>query len=371
MQTRTKLLAAFLALSLPLAALAQEAAKPAPPPEAKTTVTVYGTINANLHYSKADGETSATDVDGRWAVSLDSSNIGFRGTLEASPELGATFQCETAANVDGIALASLCNRNSRVGITGKSWGTLWYGNWDTPVKAGAYGTKADDPFGNTDVFGHQNIMGSPGFGYRSSAWLTGNPSATTAGGFIHGFDIRANNSVGYHSPKFGNMLSVKLQYSVNELAPADTSEISQGLLSGVLNLDYGPLSAFFSYERHEDAMALPAIVQDPATNPVTISTTDWIWRAGAGYEFKWAAGATTPVFWFEQLTLGQDDAPIGGFTEAKRWAWMAGLKHRYQNHEVRFRYSTADDGECSVNGGTCETVDAGATTAGEPLIENV
>jgi predicted porin len=366
MQTRTKLLAAFLAVALPAAALAQEAAKPAPPPEAKTTVTVYGTINANLHNSSASGLNAAGDVDGRWAVSLDSSNVGFRGTLEALPWIGATFQCETAANVDGLSLAALCNRNSRVGVTGKSWGTLWLGNWDTPVKAGAYGTKADDPFGNTDVFGHQNIMGSPGFRYRSSAWKA------AAGDIVGGFDVRASNSVGYWTPKFANMVSAKVQYSVNELAAADTSPDNAAdptLLAAVLNVDYGPLSVFGSFERHEDAYALAnangavgAAFGSTAANANNVSSTDQIFRVGAGYELATGFGTLTPVAWFEQLTLQQDDAPAGAVTEYKRFAWMAGLKYRMNSHELRFRYSMADDGDCELAGGaTCNTDDYGAS----------
>lgn len=382
MKAFKKLLAAGLALALPLSALAQttpaEPAKPAeqPAPAApaaekkpeapKPAFTLYGTLNVNLQVTRADAPSAPT-VTTRPAVSVDSSNIGIRGGYEFTKMFGATFQCETAANVDGISVSGICNRNSRVGLNGP-WGTLWYGNWDTPMKAGAYGTKADDPFGNTDVFGFQSIMGSPGFNYRSSAWKTATADS------IRGFDIRASNSVGYHSPKW-NGLSAKLQYSVDEFADVP-GNIRPSLYSGVVNFDSGPISVYGSVERHDDAFGLnfntPAVAGPPAVagaavfgatagNPTNSSSVDWAYRVGAGYELASPAGTTTVSAAFEQLRYEQENAPTGAIEKFNREAFQVGLKHRTGNHELRGRYSQALEGDCDLRGGAaCNTDKYGA-----------
>ena len=343
-----KFLSVAVALAaLPFLALAQAPAEPPKPP----LYSIYGTLDANLHYTTATGATTPTeDVAGRTSVSFDSSNIGIRGTLMVDDYIGATYQCETAASGDGIAGAVLCNRNSRIGLTG-NWGTLWYGNWDTPFKAAAYGTKADDPFNKTDVYGFQSIMGSPGFNYRSGTWASTNDPRIT------GFDIRAQNSVGYWSPKFYGV-SLKLQYSVNEFMTPNATR-DPWLAGAVLNWDYGPFSILAAYETHHDGYALVAI--NGAPNTSAQHSTDWAWRAGAGYQFDFTGGNATLSAMADQLTLEQKDATaVGAATKYVRLAWQVALKLRFGDHELRARYSTADDGKLTgvAAPGVLATVDA-------------
>ena len=366
------LAAASLALVLPCLALAQAAAEPPKPAAApaQKPLTVYGTLNVNFQVTGApDATAPGVSVRTRNAVSVDSSNIGLRGGVAVDEWIGGTYQCETSAAVDGISVSGICNRNSRVGLNGK-WGTLFYGNWDTPFKAGAYGTKADDPFMNTDVFGYQSIMGSPGFGYRSGGWSTASNTTTK------GFDVRANNSVGYHSPAFYG-LSAKVQYSANEFKNA-TGTQSPELFGGVINFDYAitpevAVSVLAAYEQHNDGFSLVGINSGGAgsfgatanntagTAAVPNSSTDSAWRVGAGIEFKSPAGATTVSGMFDQLTLEQKHAAAGAITKYQRGAWQVALKHRYQDWELRLRYSQADKGSVTLNGGGGSTDGYGAS----------
>lgn len=365
------LAAAFVALSLPALALAQE--KPATPP-----VTIYGTLNVNLQNTSAKGATAAgADVQTRYALSTDSTNIGVRGGLDVNQWVGATYQCETSAAVSGTGVSGICNRNSRIGVKG-DWGTLWYGNWDTPFKAAIYGTKVDDPFMATDVYGYAGIMGSPGFNYKSSAYAQASDTTTI------GFDIRANNSVGYWSPKW-NGLGVKLQWVANHFMNATGSK-SPTLVSGVVNYDSqtfgsGDLKAAFSvlgsYERHDDGFSLAGInpvatvaapgafgataANNTGTATSATSSVDTAWRVGAGVQLDWSAGATTVSALFEQLDLQQGEAAAGAITEYKRSAWQLALKHRIAEHELRLRYSQADKGDVTLNGGGGSTTGYGAT----------
>jgi predicted porin len=334
--TSSKKLIAALAVFLPLAAGAQ--ATPAP---AKPLFNIYGTLNVNLQFSEAFG--SDANVHGRWGVSTDSSNIGIRGTADVAHGLGITYQCETTAQIDGVGIAGLCGRNSRIGVT-SGFGTLFYGNWDTPFKSSWYGTKADDPFGNTDVADAAGIMGSPGDRTKSSAGQTNaTPSANQGVGTT--FAVRAANSVGYHSPKFGG-LSFKGQYSTNEFANPDNT-VAPELYSAGVNYDMGPLSVNAAWERHMDWL--------------TTNSKDDGFKAGVGYELATGFGTTTLSVNADYLVFKDDAAAAGDVNEVSRWAGFVGLKHRMGDHEFRARYSMADEADCEVEGGgTCDAPDTGA-----------
>ncbi len=352
-------LSAALALMLPLMALAQAtppaqpetapsppAAPPAatPPPAAPPAAAapaaptpplaqIYGTLNVNLQYIEAKGATAANvDVAPRFAISTDSTNIGIRGTLKLQDWASAVYQCETSANLDGEGAAVLfCNRNSRVGLS-SPYGTIAYGNWDTPFKAMHYGTKADDPFGNTDVFDYAGLLGSPGYGSRTSAFnaaTTNFPSAS--------FDQRGANSLLYWSPKLANMVTVRLQWSVDDLKTAE-GQVNPNLLGGGVAFEMGPLAVVGSVEYHEDAYGIRVTSGANATN---IAAKDFAWRLAAGYDIPLAGVGTLNVMaMVDQLQYKQDDATTG-FTKYSRFAWMGGLKFRTGDHELRFRYSQA------------------------------
>jgi predicted porin len=358
----------------PPAAAAAKPAEPAPAPPAaakpaspwKSLVNIYGTLNGNLQTTRAPGAAvPAQDVTSRWAVSFDSSNIGFRGGLEVNPWIGAVYQCETAASADGISTAALCNRNSAVGLAGP-WGRFFYGNWDTPFKAVAAGTKADDPFLSTDVFGYNSLMGSPGFNYRTSAWSTASSSA------IWGFDVRAQNSVAYWSPTWMG-LSAKLAWAVNEFKNASGTQNPE-LFGAAVNWDRGPFSVMAAYEQHNDGFALVGInntttglafqataANTAGTATVPSSSDDSAWRVGAGYQLVSPAGATTVGVLLDRLTLKQVHAPAGAVKEYRRDAWQVALKHRIGDHELRARYSQAGAGDCTLNGPACSTDGYGAS----------
>jgi predicted porin len=314
-----------VAASLPLAGQAQT--PPAAPPAAPL-VQVYGTLNVNLQYTGAESATTvAQNVKPRFAISIDSSNIGVRGTADVAGGLKAVYQCETQASVEGEDLRALCGRNSRVGLSG-DFGTLFYGNWDTPFKAGTYGTNADDPFGNTDVFTHAAIMASPGYGVRSTA--LGTAAAANAG-----FDARAGNSLAYWSPKFSGV-SAKVQVGVDEFASA-TGTVRPSLVSGVVNFDTGGLSLVGQVEYREDYYGIRTA---SGANAGTTASKDMAFRLAAGYALPLGDGTLTVLGWFEQLSYGQDDATTG-FKSYSRPAYLVGAKYKMGEHEFRVRYSAA------------------------------
>lgn len=348
-------------------------------------MTVYGTLNLNFQLTQAKGATKAADsVQERNAVSTDSSNVGVKAQAEVVGGLNVLAQCETSAAVDGIGTSGICGRNSRVGVS-SPYGTLFFGNWDTPFKTATGGTKVDDPFQSTDVFGYQSLAGSAGFNYKSAAGTSaagGAPDTTAAypaGSVVNGFDVRAGNSVAYHSPKVAGA-SVKLQYSASEFASADGTLVPQ-LFSAGVNYEWNGLSLLAAYERHDDYYGLAGInvadkkstaagAPDPETlapksaafgatrpNTATHSSVDWAWRVGAGYQLDTVAGATTIGVLVDQLTFGQENAVAGAVEEYKRLAWQVSAKHRYGDHELRARFNVAGAGDAKLVGGAAASTE--------------
>jgi predicted porin len=346
---------AALAVSLPLVASAQQAAAPAP------LYQIYGTLNLNFQYAEAGRATNRTQsITGRTAVSPDSSNIGIRGTASVVGGLSVVYQCETFAGLNaqqpriattpailspsGIGL--LCGRNSRLGVS-SDYGTLFLGNWDTPYKAAWYGTKADDPFGNTDVFDLAGIIGSPGLNSRSNQGVTGATGADASVGQRVNFNVRAANSVAYHSPKAMG-LSAKLQYSTSTNADVPNATQKPELYSAVANYDQGPVSIFASYEDHEDW--------------ASANSRDYGWKAGAGYELGTALGTATVGGGYEHLYyLDKTITTAAGQRKFDRDAFYVAAKFRTGNHEFRGRYAYADAGSAtSGTGAKISTAGLGA-----------
>jgi predicted porin len=351
--THLKKSIAALALSLPLAASAQQAAPAAAP---APLYQIYGTFNVNGQYFEASKPTGAagTSVAGRYGISVDSSNLGVRGTADTGRfGLGVVYQCETSATVDGSAAIGLCNRNSRLGLT-SNFGTIFYGNWDTPYKAAWYGTKADDAFGNTDIYDAAALLSSPGAKVTSTAGSTASnaPAANAT------FAVRAANSIAYHSPKFSG-IQVKAQFTPNE--NANTAGTQTGnLYSLAVNYDAGPLSVFAAVERHDDWQGLSTIGATGFDN--TKNTSDAGFKFGAGYELGTPFGSTTigavveGLAYTYQHTTGLAATAVKQYT---RQAMMVNLKHRMGDHEFRARYAYADNGDCKLAGGATCNFDIG------------
>ena len=326
---------------------------------AQTNVQIYGTLNVNFQNTDRSGATAvgtaglatlaaaATGVNAtsRNAMSTDSSNIGFKGTEDLGGGLKATFQIENSVGLDGQNASSLlAARNSKIGLAG-GFGEVFLGNWDTPYKAVAYGTKANDPFGNTDVFGYQSILSSPGFSQRSAIYLSG--TAATATSNSASFDLRANNTLAYWTPSFSGFTG-KLAYSANE---GKTAAINPSLWSLAVNYNNGPLSVLYAYERHTDSFGLKTM-QLASTGS---SSKDSGQRLGAGYQF----GNTTASLVWERLQY-DNSGTVTGVTSYKRDAWQLGLLHQMGPHAFRARYAQAQDGSCSNVAGTCTTSGLGA-----------
>lgn len=108
---------------------------------AQTNVTVYGIADVGWEYlsSGQNGLKSTNKIsDGI----QDGSRVGFKGTEDLGNGLSAFFQLETRFHLD--TASNIEGRNSNVGLSGKSWGT---------VKLGSFGSLLDDYNGYSEAGG--------------------------------------------------------------------------------------------------------------------------------------------------------------------------------------------------------------------------
>ncbi|OOZ00046.1 porin [Solemya velum gill symbiont] len=108
-----------------LIAMAMAAAIAAP--AANANVVIYGKVHVSIDHVESESS------DARWAVSSNSSRIGFKGTEDLGNGLSLIWKAETGYDfADGGAWSS-SGRNAYIGLTG-DWGTFLYGNHDTALK---------------------------------------------------------------------------------------------------------------------------------------------------------------------------------------------------------------------------------------------
>jgi predicted porin len=222
-----------------LIALAVAGACVAPTVMAQTAnpVTLYGRIYVTVESVEADGPTAATQSLGnRSRIQDQASYLGVRGTEDLGGGLKAVFQLETSFAPDqnpavtGTPNATtpretgFANRNSMVGLQG-SWGTIFAGRWDTPMKQVITAT---DPWGDLTIADVNGVTMDQG-----------------------NFSRRQNNSLQYWSPKFMGALDLKLMATSNEGKTASANPSGYG---ASLTWNKGPLYLTYAYEQHKDGL---------------------------------------------------------------------------------------------------------------------
>lgn len=277
MNRKTIVLAAAAAIATPAIVLADA-----------STVTLYGTLNADFENVRARGCSSAgascVDFPGRNRVNSNSSNIGIRGSEPLGGGNNAWFQVENSVNLD-VGGGTWASRNSAVGLNG-GWGSVLLGQWDTPYKVTAAKV---DPWGNTTIAVHSSITG-------------GGSTPTTANAANRAsFDRRQQNSVQYWTPNLGGF-SARVAYGANEERSATGAAISSNprLWSVQAQFERGPVFVGAAYERHEDY-----------ANTATVKTDDKAWMVGGGFTF---AGAHTISAMFERIEYEGNLGSAGALT---------------------------------------------------------
>jgi len=149
-----------------------------PPVLAQASVSIFGTIDLNLTYTRAGGQTFKAMEQGGHLIP---SRLGFRGTEDLGDGFSASFWIESALLPDtGDVQGPMWNRRSTLSLAHRSYGELRLGRDYTPT---FWNVSRFAPFGTVGVGGSANIIEGWPFGLGGARTVT-----------------RASNSVGYFLP---------------------------------------------------------------------------------------------------------------------------------------------------------------------------
>ena len=317
-----------------------------------SSVTLYGKLDADFESVSAKGSASGVgDQPSRNRVTQNSSNIGFRGSEDLGGGLKAIFQIEQGVSLDtGTASTStgtFATRNSNIGLAG-GWGTLFFGNWDTPYKAATGGL---DPFYDTGIASvRRNVLSTPG------ANITSSPTGTaTAAPAAAAFRRRANNSVQYWTPTAGGF-SGRVAYEANE-GRSSTTGANPTLYSVAGFYNNGPILASIGYEKHKDFLTTTGAAFPFALGSPTASDDHAVILA-----FRYSFSKTRLGVVYEKLRYSTSGAALGNNANSlDKKNYFLFVSHTEGPHIFRASYGRANDGECTFTNGTnCSTTNQGA-----------
>ncbi|MBK9797719.1 MAG: porin [Holophagaceae bacterium] len=325
-------------------------------------VQIYGTFLPFVDHIKTSGATApglspanggATQVaagaytgdlgnlPGRNRMTSGTSNLGFKGSFKINEDLKLIWQIESAISPDGDAPNSLTSRNSCVGLAG-SWGTVFYGNWDTPYKfpllfVGAL--RGLSPFDNA-------LTANPGFNVPGTTTQNGRANAKADAAF----NRRQGNSIQYWSPVV-NGFSGRIAYSVNEgktVATATVPSVSPELWSVLLSYKAGAFNISYGIERHSDYFGLAQLGGSAGATATNASSKDIGHELVAAYAFSTGTKVSAIV---ERLSYDTDDTVVGRVNHYERDAWYLLVQQRWGTHQLFGAYGTANAGSAKVVGG--------------------
>lgn len=274
-----------------------------------STVQVYGNLHMEYSYinqgrARTGGELNNVDMLQRTPGSA----IGFKGEENLGGGLAAWFQCESTADLRGQDQAGWCTRNSALGFKG-SFGNLYVGRWDTPMKRAFSGT----------------IVGSNATAVFGSSYLLAGGSTSVIGSQNRGsFYRRQSNVINYDTPVFsGFQLSGAFSTAQTGTASLTTQTGAKPRLWSVgARYANGPLNIQAAYEKHDDFAG----------------------GAGGDGDTGWVVGSK---YMIGTVTLGAvytQQKFKTAVTESKLNAWQVGADWRITGpHGLRAAYVRAGD----------------------------
>lgn len=228
-------------------------------------ITVSGRAWGSVENVGTTGVPAGANVRQRFRVTNDSSYIRIRGDMKLNDDLSAWGQFETQFALEGTAAPFDSGRNTGVGFTSKSLGTITAGRWDSPYKLAVIRL---DPWGNTTINNYAAILGT----------------LPNSGGNL--YDARLGNGVQYWTPVISGF-QVRAAAMVNE---DKTAQFNPWVYSISATYD-GPIYLGVAYESrvncsNANGQAAPnctGALLGGAANP---HGRDWGIRAGAGINLK-------------------------------------------------------------------------------------
>ncbi|BDU72694.1 porin [Mesoterricola silvestris] len=323
-------------------------------------VTIYGTFlpfadNIRTTGATAPGLSPATggaslvsaaaytgiNLPARNRVTSGTSNLGFKGDYRINEDLKVFWQVESAVSPDGDAPNALTSRNSAVGLKG-SWGTVFFGSWDTPYKypilfVGAL--RGLNPFDNA-------ITANPGFNVPGTTTQTGRANSKADASF----NRRQGNSLQYWTPTW-NGFSARIAYSAGEgktVASATSASVTPDLWSALVTYQKGPFGISYAHERHNDYFGLAQMGGSAAATLTNTTSKDDGDELVAHYTFP--TGTKLSVI-AERLAYNTTDSVVGNVNSYERDAWYALVQQKLGAHQLWASLGSAGAGKTTRTGG--------------------
>jgi hypothetical protein len=359
-------------------------AQPAPAPaDPIPLVEVYGTLVPFLEYGHTTSATpagshmpgvngasqvatySGINLPARGIMDPSTTNIGFRGGVELMPGLSVVWQVESAVPIEGTGPANTwASRNSNVGLTG-AWGTLFYGNWDTPY---SWITKTTiNPIRSGNVTDYNGIIDSPGFGVSSvttQSTRAGNAMAAAAPDAA--WERRQGNSVQYWTPNLSGF-SARLALSVDEGRTTETAmapSTRPTVAGAALAYDVGPIKLRGAVEGHWDYFGMSVQGGSPGPSIANPSSTDLGAKLIAQYTHVAPGFDTRVVGLFEYLSYSNADTTMNANKSHARPTVYGLVEQAVGKHRFWLGLGKGFEGSCEKVGAMpCTTTGLGATDA--------
>jgi len=292
-----------------------------------SNVTVYGV--ADLSYNLTNNGAIGTNQ-----VSSNQSRLGLKGSEDLGDGLSAIWQLEQLINIDNSGAGNgLATRNSFLGLSSGSAGTVLLGRHDTPYKIASRGFDvfADTIADNRSLMGGSPYVTIPAPGAAAALTVTGTAANSSAGA---SFDGRQGDVVAYVSPAMSGFTGIIAYVAGAEnAAAAGQSKGSAWSLAGLYG--NGPLNVNLGYEKHDLGNA-------PGTLNVGLTgLKESAWKIGVGY--------TMDAFTINGVYEKTSDnfgvlvaAPAGSDILGHRSYYLSG-KYAFGSDAVKLAYTNMGD----------------------------
>ncbi len=336
-------------------------------PAAYADVTLSGAINAGVAMVKdGDGSSAGTtntmglaSTGGagqtRTGIETNYSNFSISSKEDLGGGLKLDFGLQITANFQDNSAGAIHNRNSHLGLTGDSWGGIYYGTNENLYEAFQY---SNDPLdAGAGMGSNLQMMATPGY----SRVFEEDGHASGEVDFYH----RTNHTVWYNSPNFGGV-TFGLYTSLSAYKPAGGVGLNPHLYG--IGAQYAspdmPFKIFAAYESHKDYDGL-SYIQGQTVNArgsAVTGTADKAFEIGAGYTF---GDVYVNIIW-EQLKYAADG--LSGATdisEYKRNALNLNVKVNIPTGYLAGEIVKAQSGKCTFAGAAaCDASNTGAWMLG-------
>jgi predicted porin len=272
---------------------------------------------ANVNQGAAFGGGELPTITTMQSTAGQGNKIGLRGHTDVKGGAALWWQCEDNVDLTGTSQNGFCGRNSGVGVAKKEWGTLFVGNWETPI---------------FDLTSHLALMENTG--YWGTGFLLFDSSGTdNDNGNATSFLRRQEHTVNYWTPRwagFAARLMVSLPATAVASVPVNSKLGSPRLWSVGTSYQRQALYLTGVFEEHQNFNALGT----------GFGGNDTGWVLGAQYRLLHNR------IWFSGLYTRQNFSGGAANVRANVSAWDGSILWKiYGPHTLKLAYDTAGNTE--------------------------